>query len=391
MVGCVLVRPTHSPSDAARIIGIGHHRRFGGLHAERDALASCVRMGEPGAARGATAYVTLEPCNGHGKQPPCVEALIQAGVTRVVYAERDPSTNKGGGEETLRRSGIVVERFRGSAAASRVSAPWRKRHATGSPWVIVKWAQTIDGKLATRTGDSKWISNEVSRRWVHLLRARVDVVLTGVGTVMADDPLLTARGVPIRRVAKRVVLDSRLRTPVRSKLVQSARGENGAGDVWVVTLRGAGGGEEALLAAGVQIRVVEPDRFSGSPTDPRPLGGGVRRIPLRETLAWIGAETAAGGLGAQTVLVEAGPRLVGQLLAENLADEIVGFTGGMVLGDPLAPGIVGSTGPHDEGRLVSTIDEARRDRAWTLGLARRIDSGQAADSMTVWRRSGTNW
>lgn len=398
LVGCVLVRHNNDqPNDLGKVIGIGHHRGFGGLHAERDALLSCRRLGEPGAAKGATAYVTLEPCNGHGKQPPCVEALLEAGVSRVVYSEKDPSKVKGGGEGALRQRGVLIEQRRESAAASRTSAPWRKQMATGLPWVIVKWAQTIDGKVAARNGDSKWISDPHSRRWVHTLRARVDAVLTGVGTVLADDPILNARdyGGGIRRQAKRIVLDTGLRTPSSSKIVRAARED---GEVVVVgntdLLGERASARRELEQAGV--RVLPIGGHSELTAAVSSAHSGIARLNLRETLRRIAAPhnphdqsdgenlQADWGLGAQTVFVEAGPRLVGQLIAEDLVDEIVGFTGPVMLGDPLGMGILGSIGAASEDRLVETIAEARTDRVWALRFTRRVTGGN--DTMTVWER-----
>lgn len=198
MVGAVLVR------DGV-VLGMGHHRRFGGLHAEREALADCRRRGND--PRGSTAFVTLEPCCHHGKQPPCTDALIEAGVARVVYARPDPHAVSGGGADVLRRAGIACELCGDSPLATRLSDPFVKRVTTGLPWVIAKWAQTPDGRLVTRPDEPRWISNELSLKRVHRLRARVDAVITGIGTVLADDPLLTARGVRrMRRHPRRAVV-----------------------------------------------------------------------------------------------------------------------------------------------------------------------------------------
>ncbi|MFQ5491899.1 MAG: bifunctional diaminohydroxyphosphoribosylaminopyrimidine deaminase/5-amino-6-(5-phosphoribosylamino)uracil reductase RibD, partial [Phycisphaerae bacterium] len=211
MVGCILVKK-------GRLIGQGYHRRFGGPHAEVYAL----RQAGP-AARGATAYVTLEPCSHHGKTPPCADALIQAGVSRVVVAMKDPFPQVAGrGIRRLRRAGVKVSVGLCHEEAARLNAPYLTVLQRDRPYVILKWAQSLDGCIATRTGNSKWISSPLSRRWVHRLRARVDGILVGINTVLKDDPLLTARDVPIRRVATRIVLDTRLRLPARSQLVQTA-------------------------------------------------------------------------------------------------------------------------------------------------------------------------
>lgn len=211
LVGAVVVRDGHC-------IGEGWHQRFGEAHAEVHALAAA-----GGAAKHATLYVTLEPCCHHGKTPPCTDAILRAGVRRVVAAMEDPFPQVAGkGAAILRVAGIEVEFGVYEAEARRLNAPYLKLLATGRPYVHAKWAMTLDGKIATRTGDSKWISNEASRRRVHELRGRMDGVLVGIGTVLADDPLLTARP-PGPRTATRIVLDSNARTPLTSQLVQTAR------------------------------------------------------------------------------------------------------------------------------------------------------------------------
>src|SRR5829696_4653150 len=199
LVGAVVVRD-------GRVVGEGWHQKFGQAHAEVNALN---QAGE--AARGTTLYVTLEPCNHFGKTPPCTTAVIGAGVRRVVSAMLDPFPQVAGqGASRLREAGIVVEVGVGEAAARQLNAPYLKRLRTGRPWVHAKWAMTLDGKIATRTGRSKWITGEAARRRVHELRGRVDAILVGRGTLVADDPLLTARP-PGPRTPARVVLTSNIR------------------------------------------------------------------------------------------------------------------------------------------------------------------------------------
>ena len=213
MVGCVIAR-------ADTILGIGHHQKFGGPHAEVNALADCARRAND--PRGATAYVTLEPCSHFGKQPPCCDALIRAGVARVVCARPDPNPVSGGGAARLAAAGIPCEFTRTSALASHLADPFAMRIEHRRPWVILKWAQTIDGRTATRDGESQWISSPSSRREVHRLRARVDCILAAIGTVQADNPTLTARGVSrVRRVARRAVIDPRLELPEDCNLLQT--------------------------------------------------------------------------------------------------------------------------------------------------------------------------
>lgn len=212
LVGCVIARD-------GRIIGEGYHRRFGGPHAEIEALESCTR--DP---RGATVYVSLEPCCHHGKTPPCTDALIRGGVARVVTPLRDPNSMvNGAGIRALHEAGITVQTGVLADEAAEVLAPFLTRVRLGRPYVIAKWAQSLDGVLVTPPGQSRWISCERSRRIVHRLRARVDAILVGVGTVVADNPLLTARDVPLRREAARVILDGQLRIPLSAKVVATAK------------------------------------------------------------------------------------------------------------------------------------------------------------------------
>jgi diaminohydroxyphosphoribosylaminopyrimidine deaminase / 5-amino-6-(5-phosphoribosylamino)uracil reductase len=182
MVGCVI-------ADDDEVIGEGWHRRFGFAHAEVEALSAAGSR-----ARGATAYVTLEPCCHFGKTPPCTQALIAAGIRRVVAALADPFPQiSGRGFSELTAAGIEVEIGLMESEARRLHAPYLKRVTTGRPWVIAKWAMTLDGKLSTRSGDSRWISGFESREIAHQLRGRVDAILIGRGTAVADDPLLTSR------------------------------------------------------------------------------------------------------------------------------------------------------------------------------------------------------
>ena len=230
LVGCVLVK-------AGEVIGMGHHRLFGDVHAEVDALRSARRQGHD--PLGCTAYVTLEPCNHQGKQPPCTRALIEAGVARVIAARRDDNPVAAGGFEALRSAGIPCEVSEDSSLARDISDPFFKRVRTGTPWVIAKWAQTIDGRVATRTGESKWISSEASRRRVHALRGRVDAIMCGLGTVLADDPMLTPRPTkgrgPPRRTPIRVVADAHLDIPLD---FECENGECGSCQVQVTVLSG---------------------------------------------------------------------------------------------------------------------------------------------------------
>ena len=240
MVGCVLVRPdlNESTSDrkkrladmqgakitgpVPRIVGVGYHHCFGAPHAEAEAL---MRAGKR--ARGATAYVTLEPCCHYGKTPPCVDALIKAGVKRVVTAMRDPFPDvAGGGLNALRRAGIEVTVGVCRKEAERLNAPYVTRLTKKRPWIIGKWAMTLDGKIATKTGSSCWVSSEASRLRVHRIRSRMDGILIGSRTAMEDDPRLTVRlpeGEKPKRIPTRIVFDSGGTISAFSELALSAR------------------------------------------------------------------------------------------------------------------------------------------------------------------------
>ena len=217
LVGAVVVQ-------RGEVIGEGFHARLGDLHAERAALADAEARGED--ARGATMYVTLEPCAHHGRQPPCVEAILAAGIGRVVIGSEDPSEKAAGrGPGILRDGGVDVVFAAGAeaAAARRLNQPFRKHARTGLPLVTLKLAMSLDGQTRTAPGDSPWISGERSRALVHRWRAESDAIAVGIGTALADDPLLTARpeGVDDPRQPLRVVFDSQARLPLDSQLLQT--------------------------------------------------------------------------------------------------------------------------------------------------------------------------
>jgi diaminohydroxyphosphoribosylaminopyrimidine deaminase/5-amino-6-(5-phosphoribosylamino)uracil reductase len=218
LVGAVVVRD-------GRFVAEGWHRKFGEAHAEVNALAAA-----GAAAAGATLYVTLEPCCHHGKTPPCTDAILRSGIRRVVAALEDPFPQVAGrSAELLRGAGVAVEFGLGAAEARRLNAPYLKVLATGRPYVHAKWAMTLDGKIASRTGDAKWISNEQARARVHKLRGVMDGIVIGIGTALADDPILTARPTG-PRIPKRIVLDTLGRLPLTNRLVQTA----GETPTWVV-------------------------------------------------------------------------------------------------------------------------------------------------------------
>ncbi len=285
MVGAVVVRE-------GQRIGLGHHARFGGPHAEVVALA------EAGpAARGATLYVTLEPCCHLGKTPPCTDAILAAGVTRVVAAMRDPFPRvAGGGLVRLREAGLRVDVGLMDDAAARLNAPYLKRLATGLPYVTAKWAMTLDGKTATASGDSRWISSPRSRACVHVLRGRMDAILVGIGTALADDPQLTARP-PGPRQPVRIVLDGAARLPVGSRLAQTAR----EAPVWIAVTGQAPADRLAALAA-LGCEILE---FPGD-----------GRIPILLLLSELSRR------GVANLLVEGGGQVLGAFLDAGHVDAV---------------------------------------------------------------------
>lgn len=320
MVGCVLVR-------SGQIVGVGWHRRIGGAHAEVAAIDDCRKRG--GDARGCTAFVTLEPCAHQGKTPPCTDALIAAGVAQVCVAMLDPSALVDGrGTAALRDAGIDVTVGVCGDEARQLNEPYIKRVTTGLPWVIAKWAQTLDGAIAAADGASKWISSRESRRIAHRLRARVDVVIVGIGTAIADDPMLTARGVPLRRRARRVVVDPQLRLTGRARLITTLDESH------PVTL----GVDQRVLADSperMQEFAARGVEFVGLPAVPQ----NDQQLDLRPLLQHL-----AEGRSATNVLVEGGGRLLGTLFEQQLVDQVVTFVAPKLLADENAvSGVQGRT------------------------------------------------
>lgn len=309
LVGCVLARD-------GQIIGEGYHQRFGAEHAETRALQACRQNGlDPS---GCDVYVTLEPCAHHGKTPPCADALINAQVARVNVAMVDPYPPVAGrGLDRLRAAGIEV--FVGTCReqAERLNEPYLKQKTTGLPWVLAKWAQTLDGAIATRDGDSRWISNDLSRRLVHRLRARVDAVIVGIGTVVADDPQLTARKVPLRRVARRIVIDPHLEIPMQCQLLATLDDRHPLTVAIEQTLlKSRPAPLEALSSRGVE--------FVGLPTCDTDPG----RLQLRPLL-----EHLVTSRSATNVLVEGGSKLLGSFFRQQLVDQALVIVAPKLMGD----------------------------------------------------------
>lgn len=317
-VGCVIVKD-------GRVIGQGWHERFGQKHAERNALASCTE--DP---RGATAYVTLEPCCHTGHQPPCTDALIAAGVARVVVGSSDPNPLVAGkGVGILRAAGIEVDEHVDEAACDRVNEIFFHYITSGLPFVTLKYAMTLDGKVATRTGASRWVSGEEARRRVHADRARYASVMVGAGTELADDPLLTARGVEGAHQPARVVADARLRTPLGSKLVSSAH----ESPVIIATCEDDESRRAAFEQAGCQVLVL-PAAADGRGVDPLSL--------MR----------ALGAAQIDSVLLEGGPTLAASMLAAGLVSRVQAYVAPKVFGGAEAPSPVMGLGVADPSRAV---------------------------------------
>ena len=319
LVGCVIVASSPDAPAAERQIGAGWHQRFGGAHAEIEALRSVAADDLP-LLSNATLYVTLEPCCHHGKTPPCVDALIARGIRRVVMAQRDPfPAVDGGGIARLQASGITCELGILEAAARHLNAPYLTRVTQARPWFIAKWAITLDGKIATHTGHSRWISQPASRALVHELRGRVDAIVVGRGTVERDDPLLTARPAG-PRIAHRVVLDRQARLSTDRQLVRTAR------DVPTLLVVEPSAPEDRLAllrAAGCEVWC---NQASGTPSE----------------LPELAAEMARRGW--TNVLLESGPTLLGAFHDAQFIDEVHVFIAPKIVGGATAPAAIGGIG-----------------------------------------------
>lgn len=302
-VGCVIAR-------GVEIVGEGWHARAGEAHAEVGALAAAGAR-----AAGATVYVTLEPCSHFGRTPPCADALIAARVARVVFAVRDPNPRvNGGGAARLAAAGIDVASGLLEAQASALNVGFLQRMRSGRPWLRLKTAASLDGRTALAGGASRWITGEAARADVHDWRARSSAIVTGVGTVLADDPRLDVRRpTPLSRAPARVVIDSRLRTPPAARLFD-ATGQ-------VIVLHAAGDGAAASLAArGARVERIVP--VSGEAQPRVDLAAAMHRL---------------GELAMNELWVEAGPTLAGALLEAGLVDEWLHYAAPKLLGPQAQP------------------------------------------------------
>jgi diaminohydroxyphosphoribosylaminopyrimidine deaminase/5-amino-6-(5-phosphoribosylamino)uracil reductase len=310
------------------VLAVGYHERAGEDHAEVQALKIA---GEK--AKGATLYVTLEPCNHIGRTPPCVDAILEAKVGRVVVGCIDPNPHvKGGGTERLRAAGIEVVVGTKEKEASALIAPWAKFITTGLPYVSLKLAVSLDGRIATRTGASKWVTGPEARAKVHELRSGMDAVAVGIGTVVADDPRLTVREVEGRSPV-RVVFDTRLRTPFSARLVGTALETA----TWVITSVDASPAvEQSLFDHGVQVLRVPPSAEG--------------RIDVNAALRTLAQR------GIVSLMVEGGAELAGSVLAARLADELHVFVSPILLGPRGRPGAVDWAGPDTPSEAPRIVD-----------------------------------
>jgi len=309
MVGAVIVRD-------GRIVGEGHHARAGAAHAEVVALAAA-----GGLARGATLYVTLEPCAHHGRTPPCAAAIVAAGLARVVTAVSDPNPRAGGGGEALRAAGLAVQVGCLADEARALNRVFFTAMGAGRPHVTLKCAMTLDGKIAAFDRSSRWITGEAARAEAHRLRSEADAIVVGIGTVLADDPALTVRlGRVWPREPWRVVVDSRARLPLTARMIAS-----GAAARALVAVAGGAPAERgaALEARGATVLACKGDRG---------------KVDLADLCARLFA------LDVQGVLVEGGAELAAAFLEASLVDRVAFFVAPLLIGGRSAPTPVGGTG-----------------------------------------------
>ncbi|MHC4527289.1 MAG: bifunctional diaminohydroxyphosphoribosylaminopyrimidine deaminase/5-amino-6-(5-phosphoribosylamino)uracil reductase RibD, partial [Planctomycetota bacterium] len=332
-VGCVIAK-------GSQIVGRGWHKKFGEDHAEITALKDCQTLGV--SPQGSTMYVTLEPCAQYGKTPPCTDAIIASQLARVVVATTDPSEQaNGAGLEKLRDAGIQVEAGLCEAEARLLNAPFFKYAVTGKCWVTLKWAQSIDGKLAyaNPTDEQRWISNEFSRKDMHKLRQRAQAILVGVNTVLADDPSLTARPSKGKELT-RVVLDGQLRIPLDCQLLSTAK----KSPLLILTSQQAIDANsqtaEQITKKGAQLLI-----FPDTP-DESNLHFLIDQLSSREI---------------SQLLVEGGPTVIASFLKESLVDELSIYIAAKVLGGKGAADIVGPRSQLTDGLDLHNVDIKRFD------------------------------
>jgi len=332
MVGAVLVRN-------CRIIGEGAHLSYGGPHAEINALRAC-RVSPAGAAL----YVTLEPCSTCGKTPPCTEAILKAGIKSVFIGATDPNPANGGkAAAILRKAGLKVKTGLLKKECEALNPAFNKFMRTGLPYVTLKIAQSLDGRIADAAGRSRWISSPQARHAAHKLRAQADAVLAGIGTVLADDPLLNVRGVRVKRQPWIVALDSSFRVPRRARIFENER-------VIVATTHKASVTAMKKFPEDVKILVLPSEK---------------NRVSLKALLK------ALGGMGIGHILVEGGGKVAGSFVSEGLADRFICF---------VSPLIIGGTESRNSMVWPDALNAARKE----LGIKAKIASvGRAGPDLML--------
>ncbi|HTJ84360.1 MAG TPA: bifunctional diaminohydroxyphosphoribosylaminopyrimidine deaminase/5-amino-6-(5-phosphoribosylamino)uracil reductase RibD, partial [Polyangiaceae bacterium] len=331
-----LGRPSPNPHVGAivvangQLLSAGYHERVGADHAEVAAIRAAGTK-----AKGATLYVTLEPCNHHGRTPPCTDAIIAAQLKRVVIGVRDPNPHvEGKGIEKLRAAGIEVVVGVREPGAQKVIAPWQKHITLGMPYVSLKLALSLDGRIATRTGASKWVTGPEARAKVQELRALSDAVAVGIGTALADDPMLTVRDPDFTGTApRRVIFDSQLRLPLESRLVASA---SEYPLIVLTTLEAPEDREAALAAHGAEVL-----RVAATAEGRVDVDSGLRQL---------------AAMGVVSLLVEGGAELAGSVLASRLVQRLHAFVAPILLGPRGRPGAVDWAGPDTPQEAPRIVD-----------------------------------
>jgi diaminohydroxyphosphoribosylaminopyrimidine deaminase/5-amino-6-(5-phosphoribosylamino)uracil reductase len=324
-----------------RVVGRGFHAEYGGPHAEIAALEDANKTGQ----KPDGLLVTLEPCSTAGKTPPCTEAIARAGIRWLGFGAVDPNPNHAGrGISRLRDHGVEVAHLQGDARFRAQNRPFLRALERSRPWVVAKWAMTLDGRTALSNGDSKWVSGEESRARVHRLRGRCEGVAVGVSTVLRDDPLLTCRDqLLLSKPPARVIFDSLLRTPVESRVAIDR-----SAPTWILTLATAPiDRRKALAKVGVQVIDVAPE--AGSPASaPR--------------LSLAAAMETLHSLGIRRLLVESGSELVGALRAARLVDQLLVFVAPKIAGAPAAPAAPAGAPEAPAMALAAALEEIHVER-----------------------------
>lgn len=337
MVGAVIVK-------GGRMIADGYHRRAGWPHAEVEALRRANAR-----ARGATLYVTLEPCNHTGRTPPCCDAIIAAGISRVVVGTRDPNPmTNGRGLTRLRRAGIAVVSGVLEAEANELIAPFRKVMRTGLPFLIAKIGQSVDGKIATTSGESRWITSAAARRLGHQWRSRVDAVLVGIHTILRDDPRLTARsGTPRHGRPIKIILDGHLRTPPSAKCLSKAS-------------------PAPTLIATTSTNLAKRDNLIRRGAEVLSLPARHGRVPLRRLCQLLARR------GIHSILIEGGGEVLASALTERLVDRVLVCIAPILIGGRTTPSAVGGTGITQLSQAIRLEGVMRRRLGPDLCVEARV-------------------